>query len=177
MLTNTNAKVQNTEVNTLEASKALMAQLQAKKVMVKPTLLEGYYTIVFQGMNFIETKHKGKDCMAVQIKYMLDTNEYEELFPLDGTASPEAQQAAMGQIERYMKQLGEQFNLLGVDITFDDLNKFIGQTIDMKVYTQEYKFTNTLTNNECKGHARKIGFWKKPIEATQPTQTIEVPKF
>jgi hypothetical protein len=161
MLLNANVnKEVNTGIDAMEASKKLMEQLKGAKIVVKPTLPEGHYTGLFKGIKFIESRHSGAACMAVEIAYSVAETDYTEEFPLDGKASPEAQAAALGQIQRYMQQIAEQFGLVGIDINFDVLNQHINEAFDIKVYQKEFQ-----TKAGKTALARKIGFWKKPEES------------
>jgi hypothetical protein len=173
MLMNNNSNKVENKVDALEASKKLMEDLMTRKIVVKPTLGIGHYTTIFKGISFIETRHKGQACMAVRISYELDSTVYDEDFALDGTGTPEAQQAQLGQIQRYMQQIGEQFNLIGIDITMDLLNEHIGQSLDVKVYDKEFE---TKGNKIAK--ARRVGFWLKPVEVnTEVAADSAVPRF
>jgi hypothetical protein len=173
MLTNGNKEVNNV-IDMMAESKAMMEQLMGTKVMVKPTLLDGHFTVNFKGIAFIETRHKGHACMAVEISYADDKNNYSEVLPLDGNATPEAKAAALGQVQRYMLQIAEQLDLVGIDINFDVLNQHIGKAMDIKVYQKEF---TSVKGTTC--HARAFGFWKKPqdVMSEVAVTTTEIPKF
>jgi hypothetical protein len=167
MLMNNNGNKVENKVDSMEASRKLMEELMGRKIVVKPTLPVGHYTGVFGGMQFVETRYKSTKCMGVQIKYTVANVEYEEIQPLNGAGTVEAQQAALGQVQRYMEQLAAQFDLVGIDVDMELLNQHIGKPIDIKVYEKEFE---TKTNKTAK--ARKIGFWRKPVDEAQAEAAI-----
>lgn len=170
---NENVKVENTnevKVDMTANSMSMMEALLGKKVMVKPVLPEGHYTLVFKGVTFVEVTHKGQKVMAARFTLADKTYTYEEDFPLYAETE-EARAAILGQLTRYLQQLAEQFNVVGVEVSFEDINKFIGQNIDIKVYMHE--FTHEKTGKVC--HARRIGFWRKPVEVE--VAVTSVPSF
>jgi hypothetical protein len=175
MLTNDkNVKVENTnevKVDHITNSMAMMNELLGSKVMVKPVLPEGHYNVEFKGVSFVEVMHKGKKVMAARFTLADKTHVYEEDFALYAETE-EARAAILGQLKRYIQQIAEQFELIGVDVSFEDLNKYIGHGLGVKVYMHE--FTHEKTGKSC--HARRIGFWAKPVEVPQTTPA-NVPSF
>lgn len=163
--------------DTMAMSMAMLDKIRTSKVLVKPVLPEGHYSVIFKGIGFEEASYRGIKCMSVQFKYGYNNLDYEENIPLNPTTSPEAQQMALVQIQNCLRQLAEQFNLIGVEVDVETLNKYVGNKIDIKIYRKEFEFL-TVDGETKIGHSRKFGFWKKPVEVeVEVTPVVEMPKF
>lgn len=175
MITKTTVNTTENTVNesAAERSKRMMQRLMTAEIHVKPTLPEGHYTVVFRGVGFAEVKHKGADCSALRFSFEFSGITYEEDFLLYAD-SIKAEEVVYAKAEQHLKDIGAQFKIdPRISITFEELMKYTGQNLDIKVYMQDF------TDKEGKpGKSRKFGFWKKPdiiMAEAAITSTEEIP--
>lgn len=176
---NVNTEVKVEEISMLEASMALLLSVKEEKLVVKPTLGIGKHVCTFKGIEFVQVKFRGVDCMAVQFNLVKDNVTFTELHHL-WFKSEAQKEVVVGKLKTHMTDIATQFELpMGTEFTFEDLNKHIDKTLEIEIYvtTKEYMAKDTSGQDTTKiGHDRKFTF-KKSLYSSTPATPTEVPKY